>query len=382
MKRVLLILLGAWVVSAQVKPGDPAPPIVAPPLDSSHPFPGWAAYHGDFVVVDFWATWCGPCLPALDKTVALEKEFQNRGVRFMTVALDTVDRVRQYYRDKGIAIATFVEGDQSPTATSFGVRSVPAAALLDRDGRIVGVTSGENLTAGVLRKALAGEKIELPPFQRANNILWDREEITWQDGVLPDFAVLIKPMDVAGGGYAYKPGSNRISGDGASLQAMIQAAWRTDSMHLDLRAKLPEGTYRFAVTVPPARTAELFPTFQDALLRGFGIQARWEGQERDVFVLTHDPAKALPESASAELSQFMRGVITLRKQPTGKLADMLPNWFGKPVVNETGLSGAYDFDLQYRDDGPKVLTDSLAKYGLSLTPARRPVRMLVVQRNP
>ena len=382
MKSALLPLLTAVVLCAQVKPSDPAPPIVAPPLDASKPFPGWVAYRGDFVVVDFWATWCGPCLPGLDKIVSLEKEFQGRGVRFLTVALDTVDRVRQYYRDKGIAVATFVEGEHSPTAESFGVRSVPGAALIDREGRIIGVTSGENITAEVLRKALAGEAIKLPPFERSNNILWDRVEITWQDAVLPDFAVLIKPIAVSSGGYAYKPGSNHISGDGAVLQAMTQAAWRTDARHLDLRTKLPEGTYRFAVTVPQGREAELFPTFQDALRRGFGIEAHWEDQERDVFVLRHDPAKALPESSSAELSQFVRGVITLRKQPAAKLAEMLPNWMRMPVVDETGLSGAYDFDLQYRDDGPKVLTDSLAKYGLTPTPARRPVRMFVVERNP
>src|ERR1051326_7056242 len=382
MQFATLTLLACAALCAEVKPGDPAPPILAPPLDLSKPFSGWAAYRGDFVVVDFWATWCGPCLPGLDKIVSLEREFQGRGVRFVTVALDTADRVRRYYRDKGIAVTTFVEGEHSPTAESFGVRSVPGAAVIDREGRIVGVTSGENVTAEVLRKMLAGEAIKLPPFERSNNILWDREEITWQDGVLPDFAVLIKPMAVSGGGYAYKPGSNHISGDGASLQAMIQAAWRTDAMHLDLRAKLPEGTYRFAITVPEVRTAELFPTFQDALRRGFGVQARWEDQDRDVLVLGHDPGKALPESPSAELSQFGRGIITLRKQPAAKLAQILPNWMRIPVVDESGLSGAYDFDLQYLDDGPNVLADSLAKYGLSLTPDRRPVRVLVVERNP
>jgi uncharacterized protein (TIGR03435 family) len=382
MTRLLLGLVTVAVLSGQVKPGDPAPALVAPPLDASKPFAGWAAYRGDFVVVDFWATWCGPCLPGLDKFIALEKEFEGRGVSFLTVALDTSDRVRQYYREKGIAVATFVEGDQSPTAESFGVRSVPGAALIDREGRIVGVTSGENITAEVLRKALAGEAVRLPPFERPNNIFWDRDEITWQDGVLPEFAVLIKPMAVSGGGYAYKPGSNHISGDGASVQAMIQAAWRTNAMHLDLRAKLPEGTYRFAVTVPQAKEAELLPTLQDALRRSFGIQTRWEDQDRDVFVLGHDPVKAIQESHSAPLSQFMRGVITLRSQSAEKLADMLPNWVGKPVLDETGLSGSYDFDLQYRDDGPKVLTDSLAKYGLSLMRARRPVRTLVVERNP
>ena len=59
----------------------------------------------------------------------------------------------------------------------------------------------------------------------------------------------------------------------------------------------------------------------------------------------------------------------MRKQSTAKLAADLPNRLGKVVVDETGLNGLYDFDLEYRDDGPKMLTDGLKqKYGLVLTP--------------
>jgi uncharacterized protein (TIGR03435 family) len=76
----------------------------------------------------------------------------------------------------------------------------------------------------------------------------------------------------------------------------------------------------------------------------------------------------------------MRGKITARKQPMEKLARSLPNWLGKTVVDETGLTGAYDFDLEYRDDGPETLTNGLReKYGLALNPGRRKVQVLVVE---
>src|SRR5205814_418467 len=107
-------------------------------------------------------------------------------------------------------------------------------------------------------------------------------------GVLPAFHVVIKPMEVTGGGYTYKPGSNRISGDGASVQAMIQAAWRTDSKHVDMRIKPPALNYRFAAVVPPGREVELFPALQDALQRTFAFQARWDEQEQDVLLLQRD----------------------------------------------------------------------------------------------
>ena len=86
-------------------------------------------------------------------------------------------------------------------------------------------------------------------------------------------------------------------------------------------------------------------------------------------------------STAEPLFQFMRGKITLKNQPISKLADALPNWLGKVVVNETNLTGSYDFDLQYRDDDPTVLTDALReKYGLILTPGRRRVRILIIEK--
>jgi uncharacterized protein (TIGR03435 family) len=381
MKHTLVFLFIGTLSAQALKPGMEAPPIVAKALDAAKPFPGWAAFRGNFVVVDFWATWCGPCLPGLNRMASLEKEFAGQPVRFLTVASDDMDRVKKYFADKGLTLQTYVEGENASTSDSFGIHGLPAAAVVDREGRMVGVTPGENVTAAVVRELLNGEKVELPPFQRLNNITWDQDEITWQDGVLPAFAVLIKPIEVTGGGFLYKPGSNRISGDGVPVYAMIMAAWQTDSNHIDLRERLPVGAYRFVAMVPKGREAELLPALQDALQRNFSFRAVWDEQERDVLVLTRDGTKTLTDSSTEPLFTFSRGKITMKKQSTAKLAETLPNWLRKVVVDETELHGLYDFDLEYRADSPKMLTDALQqKYGLVLTPAKRKLRILVVEK--
>jgi hypothetical protein len=164
----------------------------------------------------------------------------------------------------------------------------------------VGVTAGENVATALVRKLPSEEKVQLARLQLPCNIDWEQEEIAWKDGVQPVFEVLIKPMEVGGGGLLHKPGSNRISGDGPPLDAMIQAAWQTDWWDIDYRDELPAGQYRFAAAVPKGREAELLPVLQDALERSFGFRARWDERERDVLVLSRDGTAPLKESGCEE----------------------------------------------------------------------------------
>ena len=98
-----------------------APPITAAPLDPAQPFPGWQAFRGDYVVIDFWATWCAPCLPGLARIAKLQKEFAGQPIRFLTVANDEMDRVKSYSTEQGLTLPTFIDGDNHPTVNAYGI---------------------------------------------------------------------------------------------------------------------------------------------------------------------------------------------------------------------------------------------------------------------
>lgn len=370
-------ILSCFLVAAAGLIGQAPPPILAPPLKVGKPFPGWEQLKGRIVVVDFWGTWCPPCLPGLEKLRLFENQFRGRPITFLTVARDEPERVKKYFDEKGLDLTTFVE-DDSRTFETWGVYGLPVVGIVLADGSLLGITPGENLTAELLESLLAGQRPVLPRLYREPSLEWDRDQVEWLDGVKPEFHVVIKPTS-GGGGYLHSPGSNRISGDGVNLINLITAAWQTDSFHLDLRLQqTPDQQYRYAVVVPKGRESALFPVLRNAIQSFFALTADWQEQDREVLVLKS--SNALEQSSSQETLTFMRGNITLKRQPVAKLAATLPNFLKKIVVDETGLDGHYDFILSYRSDSSEVLLSDLrSKYGLTLIPAKRRVRMLTVR---
>jgi thiol-disulfide isomerase/thioredoxin len=99
-------------VSSSVSPGSPAPDFRAVTLDA-HPVPkGIADYRGQVVLLNLWATWCGPCeweMPAIE---ALHRDFAPAGLKVVAVAVDDPgfeQRVRDFVA-QGADVQVLSEG--------------------------------------------------------------------------------------------------------------------------------------------------------------------------------------------------------------------------------------------------------------------------------
>jgi thiol-disulfide isomerase/thioredoxin len=103
-------------------------------------------YQGKIVVLNFWATWCGPCREEMPRLVEAEKEYAPRGVVFVGASLDdekTQKNISGFVRDHGIDFPIWVgAGADDLDKLSMGP-AVPATAFVDQDGRIVARVSGE-----------------------------------------------------------------------------------------------------------------------------------------------------------------------------------------------------------------------------------------------
>ncbi|MBP6632395.1 MAG: TlpA family protein disulfide reductase [Kofleriaceae bacterium] len=117
--------------------GAPAPALVAPtvgPGGALGPRQDLTALRGKVVVIDFWATWCGPCLKALPSLAATQRRYAGRGVEVLAVNVDDPAEARAIIDATAAGVPLLFDDDGA--APRWGVRSYPHTVVVDGAGRV------------------------------------------------------------------------------------------------------------------------------------------------------------------------------------------------------------------------------------------------------
>jgi cytochrome c biogenesis protein CcmG/thiol:disulfide interchange protein DsbE len=97
-----------------------------------------SSYRGKVVIVDFWATWCPPCLKGIPDLIELKKKYGKKGLEVIGVSVDTEskDKVVPFIKEKGINYPV-VYGDMNVYQQYGGIRSIPTTFVIDKNGKII-----------------------------------------------------------------------------------------------------------------------------------------------------------------------------------------------------------------------------------------------------
>jgi len=117
--------------------GKPAADFSLAVLDGKGRKVSLAAQKGKVVVLDFWATWCGPCRRWMPIVAKLEKETAGKDVKFFAVNLrEPPATVRKYVNEQKVKVPVLMDTDGN-VSTAYGANSIPLTVVVGRDGKIV-----------------------------------------------------------------------------------------------------------------------------------------------------------------------------------------------------------------------------------------------------
>jgi thiol-disulfide isomerase/thioredoxin len=164
LRKVGLYMLALMVLLSGCA-GDPQPTaeMSLHSIDAGGLSQAIADHRGHCVLVDFWATWCGPCIELFPHAIKLQQRFSNRGLSVITISLDDPDNraaVSQFLVDRGATTENFLStyGVGPAAFTEFGIDdgSLPHVRLYDRQGKLqkTFASGGKNIDPEAIERAV------------------------------------------------------------------------------------------------------------------------------------------------------------------------------------------------------------------------------------
>ena len=132
------IIVNTFILNAQIKVGDKLPAITL--KSSSNSDVNLTSFQGKYILIDFWASWCGPCRLGNKKLVKLHNEVSSDKMEIIGISIDTDTNkwLKAVEKDK-IKFTQLIDskGFDAETAIQFGVEELPSKYLFNQEGILI-----------------------------------------------------------------------------------------------------------------------------------------------------------------------------------------------------------------------------------------------------
>ncbi len=338
----------------------------------------WRSLRGKVVVLEFWATWCGPCIAAMPHLNSLAESLDPSAVQFISVDDgEPAGTVQEFLSKRKMAGWSGID-PTAVTAKRYGVTFIPNTFVIDAQGRVAARLAPDELKREDLLALASGKK---PKFEHdASRDAAIRTISTTSGGKggqadsssKPLFEMALRESEPGSQSLALSFGMSKEGMDvrNADPSALLRVAFHVPAERMTLHTTLPHGSYDFHLFAPGEDPEHFFSDLQTAVTSVFGLRVRREKELEEVYVLQATPAAKALLSHAASPTASMPG--NFEEQGNGEVRLII-------VLNETGIAGKYDVSLKIPKGDAAAAKAALAKnLGLNLVQEKRSIEMVIV----
>ena len=328
---------------------------------------------GKILIIEFWGTWCGSCIPALEHLNELQKKFKD-DIMVVGISDDTEERLNKFLLKRPVTVP-LVSDPLNRSAKFFEVKAFPQTFVADKNGKIIAITHPDEITEEKIKDLINGKNVELKTSitngsSQVDYFNADQKTI---------FSFAIKPMIDSVRTTISKQGRDVFQNrrytliNGTTDQFLRAIFQKTNTRMLILADKKqfefsPENRFCFDIIVPEEEKEDFYKIAQEEAKRRLKYKIYTEDKTVDVYILRKiDGDVILKPSLLERKSSFSYGKRTRLSVDGGKiinLIEFLEQQLKKPVVDETDLKGKYDFTVDWANE--EELLKELQNIGLTL----------------
>lgn len=375
-----------------------------------------SGYKGRILILDFWATWCSPCISLLPKTDSLQKVFKDE-VQFLPVTYEPKEKVERLFSKlpklKGVSLPLVVQDESLHKL--FPHKTLPHYVWFDRSGTVIAITEAGAVNATNIRNMIAGQadleaKTDVViPFTKeqplligsngggAEHLKYHRLITGYIEGVPGGYHVF-KADSLYGGRIqatnvplpwlwqlAFSNGTKLFGYNQTVFEVKDTAPLTNKSVGRKYEAWLSGNGYGYELVVPKDFKGNMYALMQEDLALFFPqYEVKVEPRKKPCLALvrtsTEDKIKSKGGKSSFEfdatggsLNNWTLAMLTA--QLNAKFLQHLST----PVVDQTNYKGQVDLKITADMSNIESIRKALQPYGLDLITSECDLEVIVVR---
>ncbi|MFZ6663391.1 TIGR03435 family protein [Peijinzhouia sedimentorum] len=347
---------------------------------------------GKVIILDFWATWCAPCIASFPKLEEIQEKYKSE-LQIITITSDSNERILKFLENRDMNLPIAIDPSRK-IVEYFPHRSIPHTVVIDKNGIVQAVTNSSNITQELVQKVIDKQTINL--IEKIDDLAFDpavplsgNENFAFQVTITPFREGAPSFSNTSGGEGPYK--NRRIITTNLTARTLYELAYQFPTrtrtvIEISNPSSLAwnkENAICFEIIVPEELGSQRFEMMQKQLDMYFGFETLITQREMEVYVLERIPNREhnlkLSDKNTPNEKSYSGAGLKMTNNKIDYLASYLENQLDLPVIDETNLLENYDLEIPWYNENPDQIFAELEKLGLQLQKITRKIDVLLLK---